>query len=65
MISVLEDALGRTAKKEFLPLQPGDVAETYADIAAIAADYAFQPTTRLEEGIPKFIEWFAEWRKRI
>jgi UDP-glucuronate 4-epimerase len=65
MISVLEEALGRTARKEFLPLQPGDVAETCADVAAIAAEYGFRPTTRLEEGIPQFIEWFSEWRKRV
>lgn len=64
MIALLEAALGRTATKEFLPLQAGDVAESYADIAAIARDYGFRPTTPLETGIPKFVEWFVDWRKR-
>jgi len=64
MIAVLEAALGRAAKKEFLPLQPGDIAETCADIAAIARDYGFRPTTPIEVGIPKFVEWFVDWRGR-
>jgi UDP-glucuronate 4-epimerase len=64
MIALLEAALGRTAEKEFLPLQAGDVVETYADIAAIARDYGFRPTTPLETGILKFVEWFVDWRKR-
>jgi UDP-glucuronate 4-epimerase len=64
MIALLEAALGHTAKKEFLPLQAGDVVETCADIAAVARDYGFRPTTPLETGIPKFVEWFVDWRKR-
>jgi UDP-glucuronate 4-epimerase len=64
MIALLEAALGHTAKKEFLPLQAGDVVETYADIAAVARDYGFRPTTPLETGIPKFVEWFVDWHKR-
>jgi UDP-glucuronate 4-epimerase len=64
LIALLETALGRRAEKEFLPMQPGDIAETYADITAIARDYGFRPTTPIEVGIPKFVEWFAAWRMR-
>jgi UDP-glucuronate 4-epimerase len=64
MIALLEAALGRTAVKQFLPPQPGDVSETYADIAAIQADYGFRPSTPLADGIVKFVEWFVDWRKR-
>jgi len=61
-IEILEEAIGRTARKEFLPMQPGDVYATYADITALSQDYGFAPTTSLEEGIPKFIEWFKAYK---
>jgi UDP-glucuronate 4-epimerase len=64
MIGLLEQALGAKAKRELLPLQPGDVVATYADIAAISADYGFRPATPLEVGIPKFVAWFRGWRGR-
>lgn len=64
-IEVLEDALGRKAEKIFEPMQPGDVYATYADIDAISNDYGFAPTTSLEEGIPKFVEWFCEKRAAL
>jgi UDP-glucuronate 4-epimerase len=64
MIALLEAAVGTKAKKELLPLQPGDVVETYADIDAIRRDYGFEPTTPLEVGIPKFVEWYRGWRAR-
>ena len=57
-ISVLETCLGREAKKEFLPMQPGDVYQTYADVSDLMEDYAFRPDTPLEEGIRRFVEWF-------
>lgn len=63
-IEILEQAIGRAAIKEFVPMQPGDVYATAADISAIAADYGFAPTTSLEFGIPRFIEWFRGWRAR-
>jgi UDP-glucuronate 4-epimerase len=63
-IALLEVALGREAKKELLPMQPGDVVETSADISAIATDYGFIPTTPIEVGIPKFVEWFKGWRQQ-
>jgi UDP-glucuronate 4-epimerase len=64
MIALLERALGAKAKQELLPMQPGDVPETYADIAAIARDYGFRPTTPLDVGIPRFAEWYRSWRAR-
>lgn len=57
-IAVLEQALGRTAEKTFEPMQPGDVAATYADIAASARDLGFAPTTPIEVGIPHFVAWY-------
>ena len=62
-IAVLEKCLGRKAKKEFLPMQPGDVYETYADVSALMKDYGFKPSTTIEEGLSKFAEWFLEYYK--
>ncbi len=58
MIALLEEACGRRARLELLPMQPGDVPETYADISAIRDDLGFQPTTRIEAGIPAFVKWY-------
>jgi UDP-glucuronate 4-epimerase len=58
MIAALEAACGRLAIKEFLPMQAGDVKETFADITAITADLGFAPTTPISDGIPKFVEWY-------
>jgi len=63
MISVLEDALGREAEKTMLPMQPGDVEATYADIEAIRRDYGFEPTTPIEEGIPRFVSWYRDYHR--
>lgn len=57
-IGLIEKSLGRKATYEFLPMQPGDVKETYADISAIQRDVGFAPTTPISVGIPRFIEWF-------
>jgi UDP-glucuronate 4-epimerase len=57
-IEILEDAIGRKAEKVFETMQPGDVHATYANIDALARDYGFAPRTRLEEGIPRFVEWY-------
>jgi UDP-glucuronate 4-epimerase len=57
-IATLERALGREAIKQYEPLQPGDVRETYADIEDSRADLGFEPKTTIEEGIPKFVDWF-------
>jgi UDP-glucuronate 4-epimerase len=63
MIGLIEQAVGATAEKVMLPLQPGDVPETYADIEAIRADHGFEPTTRIEDGIPRFVDWFMRHRE--
>jgi len=60
-VEVLGNAIGRRAEKEFAPMQPGDVKETYADIAAIRRDHGFEPKTGIDEGIPRFIAWFREY----
>jgi UDP-glucuronate 4-epimerase len=62
-ISVLEVALGKKAQVDFQPLQPGDVPETFADIAASTRDLGFHPKTPISEGIPKFVEWYRNYHK--
>ena len=57
-IAEIEKALGRTAVMEMAPMQPGDVPATYADIDASRRDLGFEPTTPINLGIPKFIDWF-------
>lgn len=57
-ISTLEKCLGREAKKEFLPMQPGDVYQTYADVSDLIRDFDFKPSTTIEEGLSNFAEWF-------
>lgn len=63
-IGVLEKCLGREAKKEYLPMQPGDVYETYADVDDLMADYGFKPETTIEEGLGRFAQWFLEYNKK-
>jgi UDP-glucuronate 4-epimerase len=57
-IEVLEDCLGRKAEKRLLPLQPGDVPDTYADVGALTRDTGYQPTTPVEVGVKNFVEWY-------
>lgn len=63
MIEILEQALGKTAKKKFLPMQAGDVPATYADVQGLIADVGFKPDTPLEEGIRRFVEWYRSYYK--
>lgn len=63
LISLLEDSFGQTAEKEFLPISPGDVPNTYADIDATRQDLGFEPTTPLEIGIPRFVDWYRSYHK--
>lgn len=60
-ISCIEKAIGREAKKEMLPMQPGDVYQTFADSSAIAKATGFRPSTDLKEGIEKTVEWFRQF----
>lgn len=57
-IEEVEKATGREAKKKFLPMQPGDVLKTWADILDIQNDFGYNPETTIEVGIPKFVDWF-------
>jgi UDP-glucuronate 4-epimerase len=63
VVSLLEKEFGSTAIKEMLPMQPGDVPATYADIEDLARDVAFSPATAIEEGIGHFAKWFREYHK--
>jgi UDP-glucuronate 4-epimerase len=60
-IATIEKATGREAKKVFLPLQPGDVAKTFADIDDLVRDVGFRPSTPLSEGIGKFVAWYRSY----
>ena len=58
MIALIEDACGRKAEKRLLPMQDGDVRDTFADISAIERDLGYRPTTTIDVGVPKFVEWY-------
>jgi UDP-glucuronate 4-epimerase len=57
-IEVLEKCLGKTAQKNFLPMQQGDVPATYADVSDLVAAVGFQPSTSIETGVRRFVEWY-------
>lgn len=57
-IEVLENCLGRKAQKNLLPLQLGDVPDTWADVSALARDVGYRPSTDLEQGVKRFVEWY-------
>ena len=61
VIEILEAECGRTAEKIMLPMQPGDVAATYADIDAISGDLGYAPTTSIDVGVPNFVRWYREF----
>jgi UDP-glucuronate 4-epimerase len=63
MIGLIEQACGREAKKNLLPMQPGDVRDTYADISAITRDLGFQPTTSIDVGVPRFVQWYRTYHR--
>jgi UDP-glucuronate 4-epimerase len=60
-IEIVESACGREAIKDMQPMQPGDVPATYADIDAIARDHSYAPKTTLDEGLPRFVDWFRSY----
>ena len=62
-IEVLEDCLGRKAEKNLLPLQPGDVPDTYADVDALVQDVGYRPSTPVEEGVKRFVDWYRDFYK--
>jgi UDP-glucuronate 4-epimerase len=61
MIATLEKYLGRTAVKNMLPMQPGDVPATYADVNELMHDVGFRPATPLEDGVPRFVQWYRSY----
>nr|WP_295382148.1 NAD-dependent epimerase [Pseudoxanthomonas sp.] len=60
-IEVLEDCLGRKAERNLLPLQPGDVPDTYADVAALSRDTGYAPSTPIETGVRRFVDWYRDF----
>lgn len=60
-IETIENVLGKKAKKEFLPMQPGDVPSTFADIEDLVTDSGFKPNTPIKAGIQKFVEWYIHY----
>ena len=65
MIAIIERAVGRVAEKQFLPMQTGDVLETWADVSDLEAAVGYAPDTRIEDGLTRFAAWYAGWRARI
>src|SRR5438270_5622784 len=63
VVELLEQATGRKALLDPQPMQPADVKDTFADISAIERDLGFEPTTSIDEGVPKFVAWYREYRK--
>lgn len=62
-VEILEKCLGRKADKEFLPMQQGDVYQTFADVSELERDFGFKPDTSLEDGLTKFVEWYNQYMK--
>jgi len=62
-IEVLEDCLGRKAEKNLLPLQPGDVPDTYADSQSLVDAVGYQPSTPVEVGVARFVEWYVDYHQ--
>ena len=62
-IEALEVSFGKQAEKEYFPLQPGDVPDTYADVSDLVNDFNFKPETSLEKGINNFVDWYKEFYK--
>ena len=65
VVAVLERELGRKAEKELLPMQPGDVPATYADIHELVRDVDFRPATSIEEGIRRFVAWYRDYYRAM
>ena len=60
-IKAIEQYLGLEAKKDFLPLQIGDVESTHADVSDLVKELDYRPTTSIEEGVKKFIDWYLDF----
>ncbi|MMZ71052.1 hypothetical protein D1872_342780 [compost metagenome] len=60
-IEAIEKKLGKVAKKNMLPIQPGDVPSTYADVSDLVEDLGYQPQTSIEEGVGRFVDWYLDF----
>lgn len=63
-IAAIEENLGKEAKKEFLPMQPGDVPATWADVSDLESELGYKPNTTVKEGVKRFVEWYREYFKQ-
>jgi len=62
-IEVLEDCLGRKAERRLLPMQPGDVPGTWADVALLEERVSYRPVTPIEDGVRRFVDWYLEYHR--
>ena len=60
-VEAIEQALGKKAIREFLPLQPGDVPNTYADVSALVEAVGYRPSTPVREGVSRFVSWYRDY----
>jgi UDP-glucuronate 4-epimerase len=60
-IETLERFLGKSVEKNLLPMQPGDVPDTYADVEALITDVGYKPNTSIEQGVEQFVKWYLEY----
>jgi UDP-glucuronate 4-epimerase len=60
-IEIVEEKLGKTAEKNLLPMQPGDVPDTWADVEALSQDVGYKPATPVEEGVARFVDWYLSY----
>ena len=63
-ITAIEKKIGKTVKKNFMEIQPGDVPETYADVTDLEYDFNYKPNTSIDFGISKFIDWYKDYYKQ-
>ena len=63
VVRLLEEAIGKKAKRELLPMQPGDVPATYADVDDLMRDVDFKPATPIADGISRFIDWYRSYHR--
>ena len=60
-IEVLEDCLGKKAERNLLPLQPGDVPDTFANVDDLVRDFDYRPSTPIEVGVQRFVDWYLDY----
>jgi len=62
-IDAIEQALGKSAQKNFMPIQPGDVPATWADVKELIQDFSYRPATPIEQGVKNFVDWYRDFYK--